>query len=181
MGMPPTPDSHGDPALYKPPVVLAQQRRSRRERIVRAVWAALGVLCLLLGVIGIFLPVMPTAPFVLLAAACFARGSERFHHRLMSHPSLGPLVHDWQVHRSIPLRAKCLAIGMMWISLPTTAWLMRSRPLVSAALLACAVAVTAWLLYLPTRPRGGYGPQPPQEPSHRRPTSASSADRRPQS
>ncbi|CAG9175399.1 YbaN family protein [Cupriavidus respiraculi] len=130
--------------------------RSRRERVLRAVWAALGVFFLLLGFIGIFLPVLPTTPFVLLAAACFARGSERFHGWLMAHPRLGPLVHDWHVHRSIPLRAKCFAIATMWVSMGTTAWLLRGKPLAAVALLAIAAAVTAWLLWLPTRPRGGY-------------------------
>ncbi|MBY4946186.1 YbaN family protein [Cupriavidus respiraculi] len=123
---------------------------------MRAVWAALGVFFLLLGFIGIFLPVLPTTPFVLLAAACFARGSERFHGWLMAHPRLGPLVHDWHVHRSIPLRAKCFAIATMWVSMGTTAWLLRGKPLAAVALLAIAAAVTAWLLLLPTRPRGGY-------------------------
>lgn len=152
----------GEPALDHRPVVV-KAAASRRERLLRAAWAGLGLFCLLLGFIGIFLPVMPTAPFVLLAAACFARGSERFHRKLMDHPRLGPFVRDWERHRSIPLRAKCLAIGMMWISLSTTAWLMRARPLASIALLAIATAVTAWLLYLPTRPPGGYGPTPADE------------------
>lgn len=113
---------------------------------------------MLLAVLGVFLPVLPATPFVLLAAACFARGSERFHDWLMSHPRLGPIVHDWQRHRSIPLRAKILAIAMMWISLPTTAWLLRAKPAFSIAVLAIGVVATAYLLYLPTRPRGGYGP-----------------------
>ncbi|MGO4152725.1 YbaN family protein [Cupriavidus sp. YAF13] len=130
--------------------------RSRRQRALRALWVALGVLSLLLGVIGIFLPVLPTTPFVLLAAACFARGSERFHARLTAHPRFGPLVRDWQAHRSIPLRAKQLAIGMMWLSMGTTAWLMRERPLASLTLVAIAAAVSAWLLWLPTRPAGGH-------------------------
>lgn len=127
---------------------------------MRAFWVFLGAFCLLLGIIGIFLPVMPTTPFILLAAACFARGSERIHRWLMAHPRLGPLVYDWQVHRSIPLRAKCLAIVMMWPSMSVTAWLLRERPWASAALLFCAACVTAWLLWLPTRPRGGYRNDP---------------------
>nr|WP_217435728.1 YbaN family protein [Cupriavidus gilardii] len=154
--------------MDKPPVVIAEIRRSRRERIVRAAWATLGIVCMLLAVLGVFLPVLPATPFVLLAAACFARGSERFHDWLMSHPRLGPIVHDWQRHRSIPLRAKILAIAMMWISLPTTAWLLRARPAFSIAVLAIGAVATAYLLYLPTRPRGGYGrtaspsnPEPP--------------------
>ncbi|WP_354685675.1 YbaN family protein [Cupriavidus necator] len=128
---------------------------SRRQRALRAIWVALGGVCLLLGVIGIFLPVLPTTPFVLLAAACFARGSRRFHEWLLGHPRFGPLVSDWQRHRSIPFRAKCLALSMMWVSMGATAWLMRERPLVSAAMLACAVGVSVWMVRLPTRPPEG--------------------------
>lgn len=128
---------------------------SRRQRALRAIWVALGGVCLLLGVIGIFLPVLPTTPFVLLAAACFARGSRRFHEWLLGHPRFGPLVSDWQRHRSIPFRAKCLALSMMWVSMGTTAWLMRGRPVASAALLACAVGVSVWMIRLPTRPPEG--------------------------
>lgn len=125
---------------------------SRRQRAIRAVWVVLGGLSLLLGVIGIFLPVLPTTPFVLLAAACFARGSQRFHGWLMGHPRFGPLVSDWQRYRSIPFKAKCLALSMMWVSMGTTAWLLRERPVASAALLACAVGVSVWMIRLPTRP-----------------------------
>ncbi|BDB22911.1 hypothetical protein Tamer19_74890 [Cupriavidus sp. TA19] len=128
---------------------------SRRQRVLRAVWVLLGGLSLLLGVIGIFLPVLPTTPFVLLAAACFARGSQRFHGWLMEHPRFGPLVSDWQRYRSIPFKAKCLALSMMWVSMGTTAWLLRGRPVASAALLACAVGVSVWMIRLPTRPEDG--------------------------
>ncbi|MFJ1251377.1 YbaN family protein [Cupriavidus sp. CuC1] len=135
--------------------------RSRRQRALRALWVVLGVLSLGLGTVGIFLPVLPTTPFVLLAAACFARGSERFHARLLAHPRFGPPVRDWQAHRSIPLRAKQLAIGMMWLSMGATAWLMRERSLASLTLVAIAAAVSAWLLWLPTRPAGGHAAPPP--------------------
>lgn len=129
---------------------------THRERVIRAFWVTCGTLSLVLGIIGIFLPLLPTTPFVLLAAACFARGSEKFHHWLITHKRFGPLVRDWQAHRSIPLRAKCLALAMMWTSMGTTAWLLRARPVSSLTLLAIGLAVTIWMLRLPTRPRGGY-------------------------
>ena len=146
----------------------ASDALTHRERVIRAFWVTCGAVSLVLGFIGIFLPLLPTTPFVLLAAACFARGSERFHDWLVSHPRFGPLVRDWQAHRSIPLRAKCLALSMMWISMGTTAWLLRGRPVSSLTLLAVGAAVTIWMVRLPTRPRGGYGeaggesPQPPR-------------------
>jgi len=133
-----------------------QKKLTHRERAIRAFWVICGTLSLALGVIGIFLPLLPTTPFILLAAACFARGSARFHHWLVTHPRFGPLVRDWQAHRSIPLRAKCLALSMMWTSMSVTAWLMRERPAASITLLAIALAVTIWMVRLPTRPRGGY-------------------------
>ena len=66
-----------------------------------------------LGVAGIFLPVLPTTPFMLLAAACFARSSERFYNWLLNHRIFGHTVREWQQHRSIPRRTKWLAIVTM--------------------------------------------------------------------
>ena len=129
---------------------------THRERVIRAFWVTLGVISLVLGFIGIFLPLLPTTPFVLLAAACFARGSEKFHHWLITHERFGPLVRDWQAHRSIPFRAKCLALSMMWTSMSITAWLLRARPVSSLTLIAIGIAVTVWMVRLPTRPPGGY-------------------------
>ncbi|MEM1160041.1 MAG: YbaN family protein, partial [Pseudomonadota bacterium] len=63
-------------------------------------WAAFG-----LGLLGAALPLLPTVPFMLLAAFCFARGSERFHRWLMNHPRFGPGIRDWQAHRAISRRA----------------------------------------------------------------------------
>ncbi len=137
---------------------------THRERAIRAFWVTCGALSLVLGIIGIFLPLLPTTPFILLAAACFARGSEKFHHWLITHQRFGPLVRDWQAHRSIPLRAKCLALSMMWISMGTTAWLLRGRPVSSLTLLAIGLAVTGWMVRLPTRPRGGYADTDTQQP-----------------
>lgn len=143
---PPDPDQS-----IRPPESL-----THRERVIRAFWVTCGAISLVLGIIGIFLPLLPTTPFVLLAAACFARGSEKFHNWLITHERFGPLVRDWQAHHSIPFRAKCLALSMMWTSMSITAWLLRARPVSSLTLIAIGIAVTIWMVRLPTRPPGGY-------------------------
>lgn len=72
-----------------------------------------GWLSLILGCIGIFLPLLPTTPFILLAAFCFSRSSERLHQWLITHPQMGPLIQDWQHHGSISKSAKMKASVFM--------------------------------------------------------------------
>ena len=72
----------------------------RRPVWWRALWLSAGLVALLLGVVGIFLPLLPTTPFVLLAAACFSRGSTRCERWLLSHRTFGPMVRDWRRHRA---------------------------------------------------------------------------------
>jgi len=76
---------------------------------MRAVYICLGILCLALGAVGAFLPLIPTVPLWLLAAFCFARSSERLHHWMVTHPVIGPLILDWRERGAIGARAKRLA------------------------------------------------------------------------
>lgn len=110
-------------------------------------WLLAGGLSLLLGVIGIVLPLLPTTPFVLLAAFCFARGSERCEAWLLNHPRFGPMVRQWRATRAIPLRAKQLAWGMMTVSSLISAWLMPVLPWLPAV---CCLCVGVWMWRLPT-------------------------------
>ena len=84
--------------------------------IVRAIYLSVGFLALLLGIIGAFLPVLPTTPFILLAAACFARGSEHFHRKLLENRIAGPIIIEWQMYRSIPRQVKRWVYFLMAIS-----------------------------------------------------------------
>ena len=83
--------------------------RKHRLPWVRFAFAALGTLFLLLGIAGVFLPILPTTPFLLLATACYARSSRRFYNWLMNHPAFGPLIIEWRTYRRTPWPTKLWA------------------------------------------------------------------------
>jgi uncharacterized membrane protein YbaN (DUF454 family) len=120
-----------------------------RPRWQRLLWALGGAAALVTGLIGIVVPLLPTTPFVLLAAFCFSRGSERCERWLLEHPRFGPMVHDWRTRRAVPLRAKQLATLMMAVGSVWAAFTLPARVAWVPALVCTAVAV--WLWRLPTR------------------------------
>ncbi len=81
--------------------------------MARPLYLTLGVICLLLGLIGIPLPLLPTTPFILLAAFCFSRSSKKFHRLLISNRLFGPMIQEWERDGVIPLKVKCLSSTMM--------------------------------------------------------------------
>ncbi|MBL8524910.1 MAG: YbaN family protein [Betaproteobacteria bacterium] len=115
----------------------------------RALWLVAGALALLTGIVGIFLPLLPTTPFVLLAAFCFSRGSERWEQWLVTHPRFGPMVRDWRTNRAVPLRAKQLATATMLVSCAWAWWAMPAH--LGWIPAACCSVVAIWLWHLPTR------------------------------
>jgi uncharacterized membrane protein YbaN (DUF454 family) len=78
--------------------------------VIRGFWLFLGLLSLALGAVGVFVPLLPTTPFILLAAYCFARSSRRLHHWLVHHPTFGPLIENWNRYGAIARRAKILGV-----------------------------------------------------------------------
>jgi uncharacterized membrane protein YbaN (DUF454 family) len=77
----------------------------------------IGSLSLGLGILGIFLPILPTTPFLLLSATCYFHGSERMYTWLMNHPRFGPYIRSFREDKSIPLRVKIVSVAMVWITL----------------------------------------------------------------
>jgi uncharacterized membrane protein YbaN (DUF454 family) len=116
-----------------------------RPLVVRYALLAIGWLSVVLGVIGIFIPVLPTTPFLLLAAACFARSSPRFYRWLVEHPRLGPWIGDYLSGTGIPLKGKVYAIGLMWASILLSCYLV-PLPWARVFMLTSAVLVTVYIL-----------------------------------
>lgn len=109
-----------------------------------------GWLSLATGVVGIFVPLLPTTCFVLLAAWCFARSSPRLHQWLRNHRTFGPMVRSWETDRSVPLRAKFAAVGITALTCGASA-LIVTKPFVHAILATVVVGVAVLMWRLPTR------------------------------
>jgi uncharacterized membrane protein YbaN (DUF454 family) len=91
-----------------------------RSRVVRGLYLVAGILSLAAGIAGAVLPVLPTTPFVLLAAACFARSSDRFYNAMLNHRIAGPIIADWREHRAMKRKTKQWAALMMALSFGTS-------------------------------------------------------------
>lgn len=130
---------------------LPAQARQHRSRWVRGLLWLGGTVSLALGLLGVVLPGLPTTPFVLLAAACYAQASPRLHGWMLNHRWMGPMLRDWERDRRLTRRTKAIAVGSMLLMVSVSAWGFQGRPAVQLVLLATA-AVGAWVvLRIPTR------------------------------
>lgn len=124
-----------------------------RPSRLRWAWWLLAYVCLGIGIVGIFVPGLPTTPFVLLSAWAASRGSERLHQWLLRHRQFGPLIADWQRHGAVSRKAKwmatvtmlpCALIMLWYVPLAWVKWF-------SVGSMAC---VCAWLWMRPLPPQG---------------------------
>ena len=123
--------------------------------IPRTAWLALGVVSLGLGAAGIVLPLLPTTPFLLLAAWAFAIGSERLHRRLLEHRRFGPAILEWRHHGRVPLKAKVLATLLLATSIGASIALALLPATLTILLVAFAAVLLAWLWSRPGSPDRG--------------------------
>lgn len=111
--------------------------------LARPFWLGGGLLAVALGIVGIALPLLPTVPFFLLAAFCFARSNPAWEQRLLDHPRYGPPLRQWRTRRAISRRAKLAALTAMAATIALSAVLV-GWPWVLVPVLACA-ASGAWI------------------------------------
>ena len=109
-----------------------------------------GFLCVALGILGIFLPLLPTTPFLLLAAWCFAKSSEKFYNWLLNHKHLGSYIKTFRSKEGVPPRMKIKAIVVMWSTMGASAYFMKDIWWALLGLLACALGITMFLISLPS-------------------------------
>lgn len=130
--------------------------------MIRLLFITVGGISLFLGVLGIFLPVLPTTPFLLLSAFLFARSSERLHAHLVNHPVLGEYISNYY-NKEMTRAHKLRTVGMLWFSIALTCaflfWSGRTIPAIILPVIASMVTVHILTL----RPKGAPEPQPEHE------------------
>lgn len=118
--------------------------------LTKGILIGIGVLCVGIGILGIFLPVLPTTPFLLLAAASFIRSSDRFYHRLINNRYLGAYIRNYREKRGMTLKLKLFSITLLWLTILYSAFFAVDTLWISIVLLAIAVTVTTHILMLRT-------------------------------
>nr|WP_086491006.1 YbaN family protein [Novosphingobium panipatense] len=120
-----------------------------RGRIARSAWFALGLTLIAIGFVGIFVPLLPTTDFMLLALPCFARSSPRLEGWLLNHPRFGPSLRAWRRERAVPRHAKIAACIGMTLGF-VLFWLhVHPRPLTAVAIGAFMLLWAFWLVRRP--------------------------------
>lgn len=146
----------------------AGERSVASSAPIRFTLIAVGVLCVGLGIAGAFVPLLPTTPFLLLAAACFARSSDRFYRSLVTNRWVGGHIRNYLEHRATTVATKVASITMLWCALTLAGALFTQNWIVRSVLVLIGVGVTVHLATLKTV-RGGelrkaHGQRP--EPDH---------------
>ena len=118
--------------------------------IRKAVLIFTGTVCVGLGVLGMFLPLMPTTVFLLIAAYCYSRSSERFHTWLLNNRLCGKYISNYKSKNGMTIRQKATTLLTLWISIAFSIWLMSGRLWPTLIISIVAVAVTVHILWIKT-------------------------------
>ncbi len=128
------------------------------KEISKSIWIFGGTVCVGLGMLGVFLPVLPTTPFLLLAAFCYGRGSVRFYDWLVRRSLFRGYIQNYREGRGLPLRQKLLTILLLWMTIGTTTWLAVTAWWLKALLILVAAGVTIHLGTIKTKMRDSLDP-----------------------
>jgi len=116
-------------------------------RLKRQLLIITGTICVAIGVIGIFIPILPTTPFLLLAAACYLRSSQRFYNWLMNNRWFGTYIRNYIEGRGIPVKVKLFTIVLLWVAISISIWL-AANWIVTVILLIIAIGVTLHIVFI---------------------------------
>lgn len=119
--------------------------------MLRYILIICGILYLALAVVGLFLPLLPTTPLVLLAAVCFARSSGKLHSRLINNKIFGPVIREWEDTRTMSLKAKILSLSFLNLSILLSIIYFLSEPAVVFLLITVDLLVSIYIYRIPTR------------------------------
>ena len=120
------------------------------KSVKRAIYLIVGTVALVLGALGLFLPVLPTTPFVILAAACYLRSSKRMHAWILQSELFGETVENYQAGRGLKRDTKVRALVLMWATISISAFFFVNQFILRGTMLLVALGVTIYLLRLPT-------------------------------
>ena len=124
--------------------------KRKLSSLKKVMFIAAGTISLGLGAVGVFLPILPTTPFLLLSAACYYKGSERMHRWLLSNKLFGSYIRNYKEGKGISLTAKILTLFLLWITIFFSAFYMIRNFPIQIVLFAIAIAVTIHVITLPT-------------------------------
>ena len=133
--------------LQKPEISI---KIKTRQKIIRAFFFFAGTTSLVLGTVGIVLPVLPTTPFLLLALACYLRSSERMTHWMLNNKYFGKYIRNYRDGKGIPLKTKLFALTILWTTIVISSFFIIPVLIVQIILFIVATAVTIHLVRLPT-------------------------------
>jgi uncharacterized membrane protein YbaN (DUF454 family) len=119
-----------------------------RKKIVKALYFTGGTISLILGIIGIVLPILPTTPFLLLAAACYARSSEKFYNWLLNNRILGYYIRNYREGKGMPKKIKIFTISLLWITILLTSFIFVRIVWIRYVLIIIAIAVTIHIILI---------------------------------
>lgn len=119
----------------------------------RLIWLYLGHFFVGLGLVGVFLPILPTTPFILLASACYSRGSEQFNTWLLNHPVFGPPLRDWRVQKIIRPKAKIVASISIFVAIGVVVLTEKIPIYGKLGMVSVVVPVWIYIVTRPSRPR----------------------------
>jgi uncharacterized membrane protein YbaN (DUF454 family) len=127
-----------------------KQIKRASSKFTRGLLIAFGTFFVGLGVVGIFLPLLPTTPFLLLAAACYVRSSKRFYHWLLNNKWFGNYIKNYREKKGIPFKAKLFTLSLLWITILYSAVFVVDILLVKVILILIATGVSVHILSVRT-------------------------------